>query len=53
MDRGELPDLPDAFQVADVEAVQCDQVTGAGGEVTEPERSLHAHHRRPDPWLPQ
>src|SRR3954468_22029071 len=39
VDRGELPDLPDTFEVPDVEAVQGDQVTGAGREVTEPERA--------------
>ena len=38
VDGGELPDRSDAFEVADVEAVQGDQVTGSGGEVTEPER---------------
>ena len=40
VDRGELPDLPDAFEVADVEAVQGDEVSRPRGEMTEPERSL-------------
>ena len=40
VDRGELPDRPDAFEVPDVEAVQGDQVTGTGREVTEPERAV-------------
>ena len=45
VDRGELPDLPDAFEVPDVEAVQGHQVTGTGREVTEPEGSLPGHRR--------
>src|SRR5438477_5338739 len=40
IDRGELPDRPDTFEFADEEAVQGDQITGPGGEMTEPERSL-------------
>ncbi len=40
VDRGELPDLPDPFEVPDVEAVQGDQVTRTGREVTEPERAV-------------
>ena len=40
VDGGELPDRADAFEFADEEAVQGDQVTGPGGEVTEPERPL-------------
>src|SRR6266540_5146704 len=40
VDRGELPYRSDAFELADEEAVQGDQVTGVGGEVTEPERAL-------------
>ncbi len=40
VDRGELPDLPDSFEVPDVEAVQGDQVTGPGREMAEPERAL-------------
>jgi hypothetical protein len=40
IDRGELPDRPDALELADIEGVQGDQVTGAGGEVAEPERAV-------------
>ena len=40
VDRGELPDLPDPFEVPDVEAVEGDEVTGTSREVAEPERSL-------------
>ena len=45
VDRGELPHLPDAFEVPDVEAVQGDQVTGTGREVTEPERAAPERRR--------
>ena len=38
VDGGELVDGPDAFELADVEAVHGHQVTGAGREVAEPER---------------
>jgi hypothetical protein len=40
VDRGELPDRPDAFELADLEGVQGDQVAGPGGEVAEPERAV-------------
>jgi hypothetical protein len=40
VDRGELPDRPDAFELADVEDVQGDQVTRAGGEVAESEQAI-------------
>jgi len=40
VDRGELPDRPDAFELADIEGVQGDQIARAGGEVAEPERPL-------------
>ena len=40
VDRGELPHRPDTFEVPDIEAVQRDQVTRPGREVTEPERAL-------------
>jgi hypothetical protein len=40
VDRGELPDRADAPGLADLEGVQGDQVTGAGGKVAEPERPL-------------
>ena len=42
--RGELPHRSDTFEVADVEAVEGDQVTGTGGEVTEPERGRPITH---------
>jgi hypothetical protein len=38
VDGGELIHLPDAFEVADVEAVEGNQVTGMASPVTEPER---------------
>src|SRR6266536_4328027 len=37
VDGGELVHLADAFEVADVEAVEGDEVAGPGGEVAEPE----------------
>ena len=40
VDRGELVDLPDAFEVPDVEAVDGDQVTGPGRPVAEPEQPV-------------
>ena len=36
VDRGELPDRPDAFELADIEGIQSDQIAGSGGEVAEP-----------------
>ena len=38
VDGGELVDLADAFEVADVEAVHGDEIAGPGSEVAEPER---------------
>src|SRR5665213_4471422 len=40
IDRGELVDLPDAFEVPDVETVDRDQVTGPGRPVAEPEQPV-------------
>ena len=37
---GQLPDRPNTFELADLEGVQGDQITGAGGEVAEPKRAL-------------
>jgi hypothetical protein len=36
VDGRELPDRPDAFELANLEGVQGDQVAGPGGEVAEP-----------------
>ncbi len=38
VDSGELVDSADAFEFADVETVEGDQVAGPGGEVAEPGR---------------
>ena len=40
VDCGELPLRADAVELANIEGVQGDQVTGAGGEVAEPERPI-------------
>ena len=42
VDGGELVHLADAFEVADVEAVQGDEIAGPGGPVAEPERLVVA-----------
>jgi hypothetical protein len=37
---GELPDRADAVELANIEGVQGDQVTRAGGELAEPKRAI-------------
>jgi hypothetical protein len=49
VDRGELPDLPNPFEMTDVEAVERDEVTGTRCEVTEPERSVSGVIREESP----
>jgi hypothetical protein len=40
VDRRQLPDRPDTFELADIEGAQGDQITRPGGEVAEPERPI-------------